>query len=248
MGGSSSSHEARAPGTRRPASAVPRQDRRVDHEPHSAGAVAARLPHAASAETDSDREQWRRHRIQRSRVRAGLCLLRTCAARSRRHSKGRAGAREGGAQTPPRRYFLSVEAGCHAALAHGSLGFPVVDVEAVLTDGSFHTVDSADMAFRTPASLVMIEALGKGDSMLLEPVLAVAILAPSEAMSRATAIVSRSARPDHGLRPARRLGRMGSSRRTPRRYMRVEHEGPGSCGSDADAAQCRVERLSGSCL
>lgn len=90
----------------------------------------------------------------------------------------------------PRQYFSSVEAGCHDALAHGPLGFPVVDVEAVLTDGSFHTVDSSDMAFRTAARLGMIEALGKGDSVLLEPVLAVAIFVPSEAMSRATAIVS----------------------------------------------------------
>jgi elongation factor G len=90
----------------------------------------------------------------------------------------------------PRQYFSSVEAGCHDALAHGPLGFPVVDVEAVLTDGSFHTVDSSDMAFRTAARLGMIEALGKGDSVLLEPVLAVTIFVPSEAMSRATAIVS----------------------------------------------------------
>ncbi len=90
----------------------------------------------------------------------------------------------------PRQYFSSVEAGCVDALAHGPLGFPVVDVEAVLTDGSYHTVDSSDMAFRTAARIGMSEALSLADSVLLEPMLAVAIYTPSEGMSRATGIVS----------------------------------------------------------
>jgi elongation factor G len=90
----------------------------------------------------------------------------------------------------PRQYFASVEAGCQDALAHGPLGFPVVDVEAVLTDGSYHSVDSSDMAFRTAARIGMSEALAKADSVLLEPVLAVTIFCPSEALSRATAIIS----------------------------------------------------------
>jgi elongation factor G len=90
----------------------------------------------------------------------------------------------------PKQYFSSVEAGCRDALTHGPLGFPVVDVEATLVDGSYHTVDSSDMAFRTAARLGMIEALSKADPILLEPVLAVSIYVPSEAMSRATAIVS----------------------------------------------------------
>ncbi|HYA79541.1 MAG TPA: elongation factor G [Methylocystis sp.] len=90
----------------------------------------------------------------------------------------------------PRQYFASVEAGCQDALTQGPLGFPVVDVEAVLTDGSYHTVDSSDMAFRTAARIGMSEALSKADSVLLEPVLAVTIYTPSEGMSRATAIAS----------------------------------------------------------
>ncbi|HMK89647.1 MAG TPA: elongation factor G [Methylocystis sp.] len=90
----------------------------------------------------------------------------------------------------PRQYFASVEAGCQDALAHGPLGFPVVDVEAVLVDGSYHTVDSSDMAFRTAARIGMSEALSKADSVLLEPVLAVSIFCPNEGTSRATAIVS----------------------------------------------------------
>ena len=90
----------------------------------------------------------------------------------------------------PKQYFSSVEAGCQDACLHGPLGFPVVDVEAVLTDGSYHTVDSSDMAFRTAARIGMSEALEKAEPILLEPVLAVDIFVPSDAMSRATGIVS----------------------------------------------------------
>jgi elongation factor G len=90
----------------------------------------------------------------------------------------------------PRHYFSSVEAGCQDALAHGPLGFPVVDVEAVLTDGSYHSVDSSDMAFRTAARIGMSEALGKAEPVLLEPILSVSIYVPSEALSRATGIAS----------------------------------------------------------
>jgi elongation factor G len=90
----------------------------------------------------------------------------------------------------PKQYYSSVETGCRDALARGPLGFPVVDVEAVLIDGSYHSVDSSDMAFRAAARLGMIEALGKAEPILLEPVLTIAIYAPTDAISRATAIVS----------------------------------------------------------
>jgi elongation factor G len=90
----------------------------------------------------------------------------------------------------PKQYFSSIENGCQDALAHGPLGFPVVDVEAVLTDGSYHSVDSSDMAFRTAARIGMSEALAKAEPVLLEPVLAVTIHVPSEHMARANGIVS----------------------------------------------------------
>jgi elongation factor G len=90
----------------------------------------------------------------------------------------------------PKQYFSSVEAGCRDALARGPLGFPVVDVEAVLVDGSYHSVDSSDMAFRTAARIGMAEAMGRAEPVLLEPMLSVSIFAPSEAISRATSIVS----------------------------------------------------------
>ena len=90
----------------------------------------------------------------------------------------------------PRQYFSSVEAGARDACEKGPLGFPVVDVGVTLTDGSYHTVDSSDMAFRTAARIGMSEALEKAGPVLLEPILAVKISVPSEAMSRATGIVT----------------------------------------------------------
>lgn len=90
----------------------------------------------------------------------------------------------------PKQYFSSVEAGCEDALARGPLGFRVVDVAATLLDGSYHTVDSSDMAFRAAAKLAMQEALAKARPVLLEPILAVNISIPSDAMSKASAIVS----------------------------------------------------------
>lgn len=90
----------------------------------------------------------------------------------------------------PRQYFSSVEEGARDGLKRGPLGFPVVDVAVTLTDGSYHTVDSSDMAFRAAAKLAMSEALPKARPVLLEPILRVEIAIPSEHLSRATALVS----------------------------------------------------------
>ena len=90
----------------------------------------------------------------------------------------------------PRQYFGAIESGCRDALAQGPLGFPVVDVEAVLTDGSFHSVDSSDMAFRIAARMAMSEALAKADAFLLEPVAAATLYFPSDALSRVTALLT----------------------------------------------------------
>jgi len=90
----------------------------------------------------------------------------------------------------PRQYFSSVEAGAQDALARGPLGFPVVDVAVTLTDGSYHSVDSSDMAFRMAARIGVSEALQKARPILLEPILAVTIFTPSDAIARASAMVS----------------------------------------------------------
>jgi elongation factor G len=92
--------------------------------------------------------------------------------------------------TVPRQYFQSVEIGSKEAMQHGPLGFPVVDVAVTLLDGSYHSVDSSDMAFRAAAKIALAEALPKAGPVLLEPVLAVDIHVPEEAISRASALVS----------------------------------------------------------
>ncbi len=92
--------------------------------------------------------------------------------------------------TVPRQYFQSVEHGAQDALKVGPLGFPVVDVAVTLTDGSYHAVDSSDMAFRTAARIGVQEGLAKANPVLLEPVLAVSLSVPSDGMARATALIS----------------------------------------------------------
>jgi elongation factor G len=90
----------------------------------------------------------------------------------------------------PRQYIPSVETGVRDTLRKGPQGFPVVDVAVTLTDGSYHNVDSSDAAFQAAARLAINEALPKAKPVLLEPILAVEIFVPSEAMAKATAIVS----------------------------------------------------------
>ena len=90
----------------------------------------------------------------------------------------------------PRNFIPSVEIGVRDYLAEGPLGFPVVDVSVTLTDGSYHAVDSSDMAFRQAGRLAMSEGMPKCTPVLLEPVMAVHISLPSEANSRINAIIS----------------------------------------------------------
>lgn len=90
----------------------------------------------------------------------------------------------------PRQYIPAVEAGVRDALQQGPLGFPVIDVTVALTDGSFHTVDSSDMAFRTAARQCVVDALPQCGPVLLEPILHIEIAVPSTATARVNGIVS----------------------------------------------------------
>jgi elongation factor G len=90
----------------------------------------------------------------------------------------------------PRNYIPAVEAGVRDALAHGPLGFPVVDVAVTLKDGSYHSVDSSDQAFRLAGRLAMNEGLPHCQPVLLEPILKVEIATPSEATAKINAIIS----------------------------------------------------------
>ncbi len=90
----------------------------------------------------------------------------------------------------PRNYFSSVESGVRDFLKSGPLGFPVVDVAVNLSDGSYHSVDSSDMAFQMAAKLAMKEGMAACSPVLLEPIMKVEIATPTDATAKATAIVS----------------------------------------------------------
>jgi len=89
----------------------------------------------------------------------------------------------------PKQYIPSVEAGIRDYLKAGPLGFPVVDLTVNLADGSYHTVDSSDMAFQQAARLAMKEGMAQCSPVLLEPVMKVEIYTPSDATARVTAMV-----------------------------------------------------------
>ncbi|MCC2111025.1 MAG: elongation factor G, partial [Hyphomicrobiales bacterium] len=90
----------------------------------------------------------------------------------------------------PKQYIPSVHHGIEEYLVAGPLGFPVVDIAVVLTDGSYHTVDSSDMAFKTAAQIGMREGMPQCKPVLLEPVLEVEIVCPSDATAKINAILS----------------------------------------------------------
>ncbi len=83
--------------------------------------------------------------------------------------------------TVPREYIKPTMEGLKAALENGLIaGYPVVDIKATLFDGSYHEVDSSEMAFKTAASLALKEAAKKCDPVILEPIMDVEITVPSE--------------------------------------------------------------------
>jgi len=90
----------------------------------------------------------------------------------------------------PRNYIPSVEIGVTEYLARGPLGFAVVDIGVTLVDGSYHTVDSSDMAFRMAAQIAMREGMAECKPVLLEPVVKVEIAVPSDATAKVNGIVS----------------------------------------------------------
>jgi elongation factor G len=92
--------------------------------------------------------------------------------------------------TVPRQYFSSVETGVKSYLTSGPLGFPVVDISVTLTDGSYHDVDSSDMAFQLAGRLAMSEGLPQCQPVLLQPIFSVDIACPSEATAKINAILS----------------------------------------------------------
>lgn len=90
----------------------------------------------------------------------------------------------------PRQYIPGVEMGVREFLTHGPLGFPIVDVAVTLTNGSYHSVDSSEQAFKQAARLAMQTGLPKAQPTLLEPILKVDVTTPSEFTSKALQLLS----------------------------------------------------------
>ncbi len=83
----------------------------------------------------------------------------------------------------PKEYIPAVDQGCQEAMAHGILaGYPLVGVKVTLTDGSYHDVDSSEMAFKIAGSMGFKEAARKADPALMEPMMAVEVTTPEENM------------------------------------------------------------------
>lgn len=90
----------------------------------------------------------------------------------------------------PRNFIPAVEDGVRDALAKGPLGHPVVDLAVTLVDGSHHSVDSSEMAFRTAAQIAIREALPNCQPVLLEPIQRVSLTCPTDATARVQRIVT----------------------------------------------------------
>ena len=104
----------------------------------------------------------------------------------------------------PKEYIPAVDAGIQGAMQAGVLaGYPVVDVKVTLYDGSFHEVDSSEMAFKIAGSMAFKEACRKAGACLLEPIMKVSVIAPEEYLgnvigditSRRGQILGQEARP-----------------------------------------------------
>ncbi len=83
----------------------------------------------------------------------------------------------------PKEYIPAVDAGIKGAMMSGILaGYPVVDCKVTLYDGSYHEVDSSEMAFKIAGSMAFKEAMRKADPVILEPIMKVAVIVPDEYM------------------------------------------------------------------
>jgi elongation factor G len=90
----------------------------------------------------------------------------------------------------PRQWIPAVEEGVREAMEKGPLGFHVVDVAVALVDGSYHSVDSSELAFRLAGRIAMQEALTSAQPHLLEPMHKLTVVCPSSATSRITSAIA----------------------------------------------------------
>ena len=90
----------------------------------------------------------------------------------------------------PKQWIPAVEDGVREAMQKGPLGFPVVDVAVTLVDGSYHSVDSSELAFRLAGRIAMQEGLAAAHPHLLEPMHKISVVCPSNATSRITSAIA----------------------------------------------------------
>ncbi|GBF26087.1 elongation factor G [bacterium MnTg02] len=90
----------------------------------------------------------------------------------------------------PKQYIPSVETGVKEYLVCGPLGFPIVDIAVCLKDGSYHSVDSSDQAFKTAGRIAMSEGMPQCAPVLLEPIMRVKVAVPSEGTAKINGIIS----------------------------------------------------------
>jgi len=101
--------------------------------------------------------------------------------------------------TIPREYIPSVDQGIQEAMESGVVaGYPMVDIRATLIDGSYHEVDSSEIAFKIAGQMAFREGARRGDPVLLEPVMEFEILTPEEFMGDVMGdVTSRRGRIEH---------------------------------------------------
>lgn len=107
----------------------------------------------------------------------------------------------------PKQWIPAVELGVRDALAAGPLGFPVVDVSVSLTDGSYHSVDSSELAFRIAGRMAMSAALAAAAPYLLEPICRVAVDTPAGTGARVGSVLTSRRGQILGLLPHPEWGR-----------------------------------------
>lgn len=102
----------------------------------------------------------------------------------------------------PRQYIPAVEKGLRECIRHGVLaGYPVIRLRAALHDGSYHAVDSSEMAFKVAASMAYKKGLEMAEPVLLEPIMHVEVLVPDEYMGDVIGDINKKRGKVHGMEP-----------------------------------------------
>ena len=147
----------------------------------------------------------------------------------------------------PREYIPAVDQGIQEAMESGVLaGYPLVDVRATLIDGSYHEVDSSEMAFKIAGQMALREGARKADPVLLEPVMEFEVITPEEFMGDVMGdVTSRRGRIEHIDERAGHAGdpRARAARRAVRLRDRPAVEDPGPRRAHA---RCSCTRTGGS--